>query len=1074
MNFPLLSTGHSLAKLIGYRIKIFLFKQVSTAMNNHDASIRMHINVRQLSRLLMCAVAIVFCNAQTRAEFPVDRFLERLREARLQGLAVDYLEYLKSHGLLKPPYSDDFELTKLDLLQSDLDNIASADKRDARAKELEEGYKKFLQSNPNHPRRGEARTKLASLYIGQGQKSLFDVKKAANEPAKEALREKARASFQLAETQFSEGVNELGEELKKVLGAKIDPSDTAGITRRQTMQNDYRVSQLMIGQARKFMSDTYAEDSPERAQWLAKAEVQFTEVSNKASREKEAGSYLTSILLRGQVQAAQKKVAEAIDSLTRVTEQTEPGRFREMRVEATTSLVRLLASPPENKFEAAIQKGSSLLQEQQPSEKDSGYWQELQIAVLEAKDAWIRFMKEDSKNESNVRTQTKELRSELQKVSRLQSPAGAKAREMLASYGVDIEEPKELKVPKVRNFEEAFKEADELYKQWVQEKTNIQILQTQLENDPGSADKVKEQISKLESSQDVLNDHASQLYQRSLALFNAAKNERKDLTTARLRFATLAYYGKRYEDAAVVGELAARSNRGAAEGLQGATIAVNAYKQIVFAASEPSNKPMAVLNAFSQFVLENWPDSDVSGDASGAVLQTALAENRLDDAIAALDHVPASDKKAQIQRDVGYVMYGKYLEAVYNASKAGTDENAPEIVSIRDRAENLLQSGLPPLTPETLDARAIDAGWALAAIQLSKGENAQALETLNRATVGPVAALDNSALQLSSKIRMNILRLVLQAEVGQSSSSGEALNSARIESVVGEMQKVAGENPENEQLLTNALIVLANELRAQISQQQSADGKKKLASSLQVLLTRLIDVSQDPTMLQWASTTLSDLGESIAREPTLKSTADELGAATEKGFSKLIVTIRSKPEFLEKTKRKIEDYQYLKAKALFANGKHELAAKEYIDVLKANNSIPIQIDAAMNYQLWSNNKDESLLKKAAFGTDGVVWGWNGISKKIQSGVTKNKELAPFFLQATYQLADSRLNIGRLQTDAGLKTKNIEEALKVIKMTSAFLPTFGDDAATKAKFDTLTREIQKELKQEAVGLKAFGG
>ncbi len=59
---------------------------------------------------------------------------------------------------------------------------------------------------------------------------------------------------------------------------------------------------------------------------------------------------------------------------------------------------------------------------------------------------------------------------------------------------------------------------------------------------------------------------------------------------------------------------------------------------------------------------------------------------------------------------------------------------------------------------------------------------------------------------------MDALRSALQAAVSQPLSGGQSLDGARVDALVGQMQQVASESPENKTLLTNALIVWANEL----------------------------------------------------------------------------------------------------------------------------------------------------------------------------------------------------------------------------------------------------------------------
>ncbi len=544
-------------------------------------------------------VAISAFNVQkVRAEIPVERFLARLQEERLHGLASEYLEYLKSRNLLPQEYQQDYSLTRLEVMQNELPNIASLQKRDARIAELQQGYKSFLDEQKTHPRRGEARVKLADLYIQQGQSALDAVNKTPDAAEKAKLQQTARTAFQDSEKLFEEGVKELADELNKILGAKIDPSDSKAIERRDSLKGEYRKSQIMVGMARKLVAETFPADSKEQVDWFKKAESQFDEVSSKASRTTEAGPYLLSVLYRGQVQAALKKTAEATDSLLRVADQNEGGVFRVLRIQATVSLVRLLASAPENKFEVAIQRGEALLKEQQSNEKESVDWQELQLAVLEAKKAWSDSMKSDSKNESKVRAMTREVRTELQKLSRLQNAVGDKSRNMLSELGVEVDSTVELKMPKVRTFADAFKEANERLDRAQQDKLTVQIIEGQMAQNPNSED-LKQQLEKLNAGTSALRQQAVQLYQKSLQLFNVATDARQDLSAARFRLAYMLYIEERYDEAAVVGDLTARTNRGTGEGLSAAQIAIASYQQMITNAASADAKPVQALEQFA-------------------------------------------------------------------------------------------------------------------------------------------------------------------------------------------------------------------------------------------------------------------------------------------------------------------------------------------------------------------------------------------------------------------------------------------------------------------------------------------
>ncbi len=105
--------------------------------------------------------------------------------------------------------------------------------------------------------------------------------------------------------------------------------------------------------------------------------------------------------------------------------------------------------------------------------------------------------------------------------------------------------------------------------------------------------------------------------------------------------------------------------------------------------------------------------------------------------------------------------------------------------------------------------------------------------------------------------------------------------------------------------------------------------------------------------------------KSTSEQPQLQALSSDLNSTAQKGYAKLAELVKSNPSILESTSRKPEEVQQLLAKAYTASGKHEEAEQIYQKILTANNMMLLaQIDAAMNYQLWSKNSDADKLKKA--------------------------------------------------------------------------------------------------------------
>ncbi len=130
--------------------------------------------------------------------------------------------------------------------------------------------------------------------------------------------------------------------------------------------------------------------------------------------------------------------------------------------------------------------------------------------------------------------------------------------------------------------------------------------------------------------------------------------------------------------------------------------------------------------------------------------------------------------------------------------------------------------------------------------------------------------------------------------------------------------------------------------------------------------------------------TLGELGKTTAELPGLQALSSELKATSEKGFIKLAELVRKDPKILEGGSRKPEEVQQLLAKSYTANGRYAELNKSTKRSFQKQHDVAAQIDAAMNYQLWSQDKRcREVVKFALMGNlsdpakpgKNIIWGW---------------------------------------------------------------------------------------------------
>lgn len=1029
------------------------------------------------SKILVASLAILF-PFQAWAEEPANRFLDKMKSEGMYDLAARYIDIYGQNGWLPDSIKKDAPLEKLMILQDSLTAVKTIAKRDEKITEIENGLKAFLDAAKDHPRRSEARLRLGNVQLGKAQielKKLDDPKEKANG---DAIRKVARDLLVAGEAMFKSNLDELAPLLQQMEGANVAADDKEKTNLRNKYRNEYRQAQVAQGYAMKLIATTYPDGSNEYKDWLKKAEERLSDVISKATSSKETGVKMLSRLYRGDVQALQGQADKAVESYTAVADFDEDGIFRIWRVQAATSIIKLLASAKGgNKFEAAINRGEDLVKSMQREEAGKAEWLDLQLAIVEARLAYLASFKDKKPEESILRTQKKEAREMLTMISRRGGDHQAKAKKLLSEMGVDAKDPNEGQMPKVKDFNEAFKFAKERLDRSESIGVTIEILNGRLaEVSDAEKPAIQAEIKDVEAGAERDRSQAIQLFQQALKMYRSS-DSRETLLNARFLLSFMLFRANRAWEAAAAGDFASRSGAGTDMGLKAGSVALAGYITILKdLPKEKQTGVIASLESLSKHMLATWPDAEETEKATLTLLDQALKNQDIAQAERYLGMLPSGSEQTQaIKRDLGYVLWAQYLGTVDAARKAG-DAKSEGDKDLRERVERMLKEGFDSIKPTNIDQRGVEAGAALASLYLRTDRLALAEGVLNKPEIGPVAAIGKPDVVKEPTVRMEVLRLNLQTIVSTAATSSTALDPAKVQGIVKQMQETAASYPEGEKLMTTSLLILAKDLQDQLGRVEKPDDQKSLAGGIQILLKELADVSQDPALLDWAGTTMWNLAKGLDMKPGLADTSKSLYTGAVDVFSKMIESGTKDPKFLDPINRKTGDIMYKQSLAYQGMKDFEKSNATLLSILKANpNQITIQIEAARNFQLWSEGKNPDLLKKAIFGAEpdakrtNTIWGWGQISKKLASSMAGRKDLEPFFYDARLQLASCR----RLLALASPGNKNdlLEKAFGDIRQTLITSSELGGEELKK-KFDDLTKTLQSDLGRQMIGLKEF--
>ncbi len=1033
-------------------------------------------------------------SSQVDAAEPAERFIEQLREEAMFDWAAKYIDIYGKAGWLPEKFKKDAPLERLMILQDSLATVRTIAQRDSILEEIEKGFDGFLASTPDSPRRSEARLRLGNISLARGQaelKKLEDPKERANG---EAIRKAARGHLTKGNSAFAAAVAELKTNIEKLAGNRAtSPED---IELRKKLQGEYRQAQIFDGFSLKLIATSYPKNAKEYSEWLKKSEVKLSEVISKAVSATEIGAKTLSRLYRGDVLALMGEADKAVESYTPVADIEEPGIFRQWRVQAITSIMRVLASESgKNRFQEAIQRGEALLKQMDRNERGNAEWIDLQLATAEAKVGLAKSLASQKDKQAIVKDQKKDARELLSAIVRLPGDHQTKAKQMLSDLGVEAVDPNESKLPKVRTFAEAFKAGRERLQKTDSVNLALEILNDRLktaskEENPAIEKEI--QATRDSASRDL--GQALELFMQSFKLFGP-EDERSELLEARFFATFILLKQEKFWDAATIGDFVARSGAGTETGLKGANFALFAYSRLI-AATPKEQQPnlLPPLESLAKHMLAIWPQAEETQTATVTLLQQALSNQLWDESERFLRLLPPdNDQSKAIKRDLGYILYIEYLKSIdaarqaakespkdSNSANAATNAAVQGNLELRDRAEKLLKEGWDVLVADKVDQRSVEAASALVSIYLNTNRLEEANAIFAKEGTSPLKLVEaNDDRIKSSQAKMEVLRLSLRSKVMAASQGGSALNPSDVESIVKKMQLVAGDGEEGSKLLTNSLLVLAKELQEQLASVKDTSEQAKLASGIRVLMKQLADVSKDAGILDWSGTTLLQLADGLKSNPSLTTVNKELNQAAAEIFTKMIDISSKDGEFLKSIKRTTEDIQYKQGLTYRAMGDYQKAADVFVAVLKANpNQLSAQIEAAKNYQEWGKGKDVELLKKSYLGSEfdpkarkNIVWGWGNIAKTLSSSIGTRPDLKRVFFDARLQLANSRYLSAMATSEAAAKKKILEQSRSDIKQTLLMYPDL-DGPESKTEFDKMTMTIQRELGEPAIGLKEF--
>lgn len=1034
--------------------------------SNDTSMATWNYRLRKLCVLLCVGCSTVFGGTVVRAEEPFKRFMERLKDERLFDLAIVYLEQQNAAGTLTEAEVAAIPLERALLLQQSSIFQRTADLRAARLSEAETAFNDFLAKQPTHPRRGEAKLGLGNLMLSQGEKNFLLGNKNPRDDAKLKV---AGDFFRRARELFDSTLTELTPILNELKGAKVGDGETAKLEMRDQLRGEYAQAQLLAVYARKRAADCLAADSEEFKKEQAETEAAFTKIYLNDTRAD--GIRNLALLYRGQIQKVLGKLPEAMDSFQRIADIVEvPDAMRSLKTRAVTELIRMKSDPGQAKFEEAIAAGAPWVDKMKPTEAQEVDWLELKIELANAQILQAKKLRETGGGATATKNLEDDARRLLQSTVRINGDHQDRARSLLAGIGVEAAAPVADTKP-VKTFGEALTAAKTRLSDIESVGLTIEILRQQIAGTQDAAEKQKleAQITATQAETTTGMKEVSDLLSKALTLYGPEDN-RGQLQEARYLLSYALLRQDRLFESAAVSGFTTKSSAGENWGLQAGMICLNAYQRMLTDA-KPEQKEFIFgqLQSLAEYLLKTWPAAEESQKAANLLVQLTLIAGDLEKAKGYVGMVPNTTAGgSKLRRQLGLSLWDDYNKRLRAAGDNAADTS---LAASRQFALDTLREGvIDGVAPEQADLVSVEAAIALINLWMLDGKTEDAAALLVNAEKGPLPLLDaNPALGSEGTTALRANQVALQIYIGQLANQTDASALDRVKSTMEKLRAIAGDDEEGQKKLAAAFYKLARDLQQQLEAAPDPAARERLASGIAVVLTQLRDATKDPATRFWVGQTLSGIAKAVkGNSPSSNGAVQKLADDAIKTLDSLRTDAGVTPEMATKVR-------FVSAQAYQVKGQYDEALKLIEEILKQNPMmLDVQVEAARMLQASGTGKSSEMLTKAVNGylpnsktKQNTIWGWGRISQ-LTSG---KANLVDTFFEARLELARCRYSQAMLDKAAESKTKLLQRALTDITQTLKLYPELGGPAYT-AQFDKLTRDLQRELKQNVVGLKGL--
>ena len=984
------------------------------------------------------------------ADEPAAEFLEALREKEYYDIAIKYLTSLETSDLISEEFRRNLPFEKAETLIKSASRIRDTKLLEARLDEAERLLSEFsgAVSSPESAARtsryrGNLRLGRSRLYNRRAESDRLTAQEKAD------LVNKSREMLDLALADYEQA----REFLKTAIGEfKVDVSDPGTSAQLKKLRSTYTQIRLRLPIVKEQLADTYAAGSPQQKKLLEEAAKEYVYLYDTYRR---FAAGLDSGLYSARCYYKIGNIDEALNRLQEIFALENTGAFKTIKRKALVLAADCWSAKEDYPADSVIKQCEPLVSMLTKNEIRNPDWLKIQLEL--AKAYRFKSVQLDKDNVPGTAAQMREYKREAAKLIKVVSRAPGETREqaakLMAEWNLDTNVAEAAEKPP-ESFIEARQKGEDLV-------TEVQVLlaeQAKLKSQLRRANSDDEK-PKLQAELNSLNAQISELIESALGYFDIALSFRDDNSKIadinKLRYLQCFCYfvTDRFFESALIGEFLLNRYPTVDWTRQAAALVVRSYTALHNAAPKEDRQfEKKKLTEICQQMVDRWPGSTESSAAASTMTSLALEQKDFDAVEKYFDDVAdRSPSKSALGLRIGHQFWFAY---------AKTDpSNTAERESLLTRCKKYLSSALAITDAGELSYDAALGSLLLVNVHLRMGETDEALARLETEAIAPLDLIKQkhpvvTRASKADNFRRSVYNTAIDVYLAAMKNGGE--QQQWIDKVSGVISAIKND-ASSQSSLTNTYRKIANTLKSQFDNLETADQKRKFSKSLASFLGSIEKDSQDADTVLWSGTTLLSVANSLTEQkldadakPLFQQAVSALGRAESIGFTGT-----------DSDKRVLE-LRRQKALAERGSGNYEKAVNQLAEILKANpNNLSVQLDAAETLHKWAmQTKRASRFAEASSGAikfqnqrtkkqDKAIWGW----RRIVDNTRGNPKFKEQYDKALYYQIEAFYQYGSLKPDPQAVNAARRELSKLAKRD----PTMSGPK-WKAKYDELRKQI----------------